>query len=230
MALGPFHRESNFMRFHLFSVSLLAGLLLSSAAYASGGATEALGYTWTGLYGGINAGYGYQQSDWDFRSGGSTTTNDNSGVVGLQVGYDAQIADNLFLGLEASLDASSIDGKSTCLGGQTCETHVSSLGDISARLGVNSGPTLFYVKGGIAYEDTTHHIESGNVDQHDNGGAVYGYLVGGGVEYALLYNLTTKIEYNYMDFGSNDYGINGTSISVKEPINLVKLAFNLKFD
>jgi outer membrane immunogenic protein len=218
------------MRSFMLSACALAALL-GCPAHADGGAEEALSYTWTGLFAGINAGYGWQNSDWDFAPGGSTSPQDNSGVVGLQVGYGAQFGDNWYLGLEASLDASGIDGKSSCFSGETCETHVSSLGDVAARVGVASGRSLLYLKGGIAYEDATHHIESPGVDNHDNGGAVFGYLIGGGAEYALVYNITTKIEYDYMDFGSNDYTISpDTRISVKEPINLVKVGFNFKFD
>jgi outer membrane immunogenic protein len=215
------------MRYFLLSTCLIAG---TSLAHADG-ASQALSYGWTGLYGGINAGYGWQNSDWDFAGGGSTSPQDNGGVVGLQIGYDAQLDNNLFVGLEASLDATSIDGKNGCLGGQTCETHVSSLGDVSARLGITSGEALYFIKGGVAYEDATHHIQSPGIDNSDNGGAALGYLVGGGIEYALLYNLTTKIEYNYMNFGTNNYTVTpNTRINVDEPISLVKVGFNLKFD
>src|SRR5271155_2797971 len=110
---------------------LLSMLCCPSSHAAGGGAAQAVSFTWTGLYGGVNAGYGWGSSDWDFGAGGSNSHNDDSGVVGIQFGYDAQVGDNLFAGIEASLDASNIDGKSTCFGGDTCETHVSSLGDVS---------------------------------------------------------------------------------------------------
>jgi outer membrane immunogenic protein len=131
------------------------------------------------------------------------------------------------------VDATNIGGKTTCYT-STCETHLSSLGDLSLRAGISQDRALFYLKGGVAYEDATHHIEGPDYDHHDDGGAVFGYLIGGGVEYALLYNITTKLEYNYMDFGSNGYNLNyngpDTHISVKESINVVKLGFNFKFD
>lgn len=219
------------MRRYLLSACALCALVFSPAAHAAGGAADALNYSWTGLYGGINAGYGWGNSDWDFAGGaGSTSTHDNSGVVGVQVGYDAQVGENLFAGIELSLDASNIDGKSRC-GGASCETHVSSIGDASVRLGLAQGRGLFYVKGGLAYQDTTHHLISPGLDYHDGGGEQFGYLLGGGIEYAMMYNITGKIEYNYLGFSSNDSRINNTtSINATEPLNIVKVGFNFKFE
>jgi outer membrane immunogenic protein len=36
---------------------------------------------------------------------------------------------------------------------------------------------------------------------------VAGFVVGGGIEYALLPNLSLKAEYGYFDFGRNGYGL-----------------------
>ena len=207
-------------------------LCCPSADAAGGGAAQAVSYTWTGLYGGLNIGYGWGSSDWDFANGSSTSPGDNEGVIGLQFGYNAQIGNNLFAGLEADLDASRIDGKSSCFGSDTCETHVSSLGDISARAGVLVNPqTMLYLKGGMAYEDATHHILTpGGADRSDGGGAVYGYVIGAGAEYALGYDFSTKLEYNYLDFGSNNSTISpNVGISAKENISLLKLGMNFKF-
>ena len=137
------------MRHLLVSTAALAALVFAAPAFAeSGGAAEALSFTWTGLYGGVNVGYGWGNSDWDFTPSGSTSTNDNGGVVGLQFGYDMQVGDNLFAGIEASLDASDIDGKSGC-GANHCETQNNSLADISARLGIANGRALYYGKAGL---------------------------------------------------------------------------------
>jgi outer membrane immunogenic protein len=217
------------MRRFLISTCAISALLASTSAIAaSGGAAEALSYTWTGLYGGINAGYAWGNADWDFAGGAGSNSHDNSGgVVGLQLGYSAQVGDNLFAGIEGSLDSSHADGDSGC-GANTCETQMRSFGDVSARLGVTSGRALLFVKGGIAYEDSTHHIKSAGIDRKDNGGTSVGYLLGLGAEYALTYNLTTKLEYNYMGFGSNDYTVGTTRISVDEPLNIVKFGINYR--
>ncbi len=221
------------MRHPLFSACALATLLTATSAMAAGGgAADAVSYTWTGLYGGINVGYGWGNADWDFAGGaGSNSHTDSGGVLGLQAGYSAQVGENLIAGIEASLSSSHMDGSSGC-SGNSCETEMRSFGDVSARLGLAQGRSLLYVKGGIAYEDSTHHIKNALVDDKDNGGTSVGYLLGVGAEYALTYNLTTKLEYNYMGFPSNnDYTVPpNTRVSVDEPFSVIKLGLNFKFD
>jgi len=146
------------------------------------------------------------------------------------VGYNAQLTNNWVAGIEGSLDASDVNGSGSCLNGKTCETDMRSLGDVSARLGYATGQTLLFVKGGIAYEDATHTIKSPGVSNSDNGGTNVGFLLGAGAEYTLTYNLSTKIEYNYIDVGSFDSTVDpDTRISVKEPLNIVKAGLNYKF-
>lgn len=219
------------MRHFLISTCALTMLFTAPpAAAAGGGAAEAISYTWTGPYAGINVGYGWGSSDWDF-NGGSTSHDIDSGVLGLQAGYSAQVGNNLIGGLEVSLDSSNVSGSDGC-GADSCKTQMRSFGDISARLGLVEGRSLLYLKGGIAYEDSTHHIISGGVDNRDNGGTSVGYLIGGGAEYALIYNLTARLEYDYTGFPSrNDYTVPpNTRISVSEPFSVIKLGFNLKFE
>ena len=219
------------MRTLLISLTAASVLFSAGAQAQGGGSAEALSYTWTGPYFGINAGYGYQNSDWDFAPSGSTSTDNGSGVVGIQAGYDAQLGENLFVGLEASVDAANLAGRSRCQGTLTCETKLSSFGDLSARLGIAAGRSLWYAKGGIAYKDVTHHVK-GTVDNRDNGRAEFGYLVGGGIEYALLYNLTTKLEYNYLGFNSDDSRLSpsGQTATYDESMHVVKLGLNFKFN
>ena len=207
------------MRSFAISACIAAALFSSPAFAAGGGSAEALSYTWSGMYGGVNVGYDWMHSDWDF-----TSQNDDYGTLGLQVGYGGQIGDNYYLGFEGSYNAGGTEGSSGCFG-TSCQSEVNSFGDISARLGVTSGQMLLFGKGGLAYEDTTYHIGS----QRDGGDGV-GFLVGGGIEYALMYNITGKLEYDYMDFGSDDHTLAGQHFDAKNDLNVVKLGFNMKFD
>jgi outer membrane immunogenic protein len=207
------------MRSFVLSACVAAALFSGSAIAAGDGAAGALSYTWSGIYGGVNVGYSWMKSDWDF-----TSDKDNYGTLGLQVGYGGQIGDNYYLGFEGTYNAGGTDGSSSCFGTR-CQSEVNSFGDISARLGVTSGPTLLFAKGGLAYEDTTYHLG----DQRDGGNGV-GFLLGGGIEYALLYNITGKLEYDYMNFGSDKHTLDGHDFDAKNDLNVVKLGFNMKFD
>ncbi|ARN83587.1 hypothetical protein B1812_11295 [Methylocystis bryophila] len=85
-------------------------------------------FTWTGLYGGINIGYGVGNGDQDsgyavtlfpasFGIPGWTISNDLNGVVGGgQVGYNYQFNPWLVVGLEADLQASDVHSQGTGVG------------------------------------------------------------------------------------------------------------------
>ena len=64
-------------------------------------------------------------------------------------------------------------------------------------------------------------------------------MAGAGVEYAITNNLTAKVEYNYINFGSSNETLNATysavgpataSITSKPTMNVVKVGFNWLFN
>lgn len=185
---------------------------------------EATSFTWTGAFVGINAGYGRGSSDWDFTGGGSNSHTIDGGLIGLQVGYNAQLASGLVAGIELSTEATNVGGKSGC-SGSTCKNSVDSLTDISGRLGVNRGGSLLFGKAGVAYENM-HHSITGN---DDKGGAL-GYVVGAGMEFLIDTRLSTKIEYDYYHFGSNSATLGTTHIDDSNTVSVLKAGFNLHFD
>ena len=102
-------------------------------------------------------------------------------------------------------------------------------GDITGRLGYAMDNVLFYAKGGVAFLDTD--IKANYVGQncstahncwlHPNAPVNYsnfnfgesdtlwGWTVGGGVEYALNQNWSIKVEYQHFDFGSTSFKYDG---------------------
>jgi outer membrane immunogenic protein len=55
-----------------------------------------------------------------------------------------------------------------------------------------------------------------------------GWIVGGGAEYRFAPNWSAKLEYNYLDFGTEHYSIEGTLSSIETQAHLVKVGFNYR--
>jgi outer membrane immunogenic protein len=81
-------------------------------------------------------------------------------------------------------------------------------GTLRGRLGATTGPALFYVTGGLAYGNVVTNVSQ-------NPGALSavtasanqikaGWTVGGGIEAALIGNWSAKVEYLYVDLGSQN--------------------------
>lgn len=206
-------------------LSACAALALLCPGYANATASEAAGFTWTGMYVGINAGYGMGASDWDFQSGSSNDQDLDGGIIGLQAGYNAQLVNGLVAGIEISTEATNIGGDNRC-SGLTCATDIASVSDVSGRLGVNWGTSMLYGKGGLAYQNLRHGISG---SQEDKSGSM-GYIAGAGVEFYVDGNVTAKVEYNYFSFNDDGAAVGASRFDSNTSLQLVKAGLNLKFN
>lgn len=158
---------------------------------------------------------------------------DSDGFIGGgQIGYNYQMG-QLVLGLEADLqylDAGQRDSQATTLsdafGTGTVTTSARSsidwLGTVRARAGFAFDRALLYATGGLAYGRTRDHSSIHSVGFDDDGSfdglwaggkndARAGWVLGGGVEYAITQNVTARAEYLYYDLGKTNYVLAGTS-------------------
>jgi len=183
-------------------------------------------YNWTGFYAGINAGYGFGKSDWS-GAGGTGSTTPKGFIGGVQLGYNLQTGSWVW-GLEADFQYSGMKGSDAggtgvCTGAG-CETKLAWFGTGRGRLGYAGWDRwLPYVTGGAAY---------GNVKATPNAGGDWtktklGWTVGGGVEYAVMANWTTKVEYLYADLGTVSGGTPGNDVTFKS--HLVRAGLNYRF-
>jgi outer membrane immunogenic protein len=182
---------------------------------------------WSGLYVGGNLGYGWGSGNTDFsfpaEFGFNNTTLGirSSGVIGgAQLGYNWQIG-SVVTGLEADIQGSGIKGSArapaipTFVPNVPLESSLSSehklswFGTARGRLGVTVTPELLlYGTGGLAY---------GRVDASANWLAVsaieiqapasvsktkIGWTAGAGAEWMFARNWSAKLEYLYVDLGS----------------------------
>jgi opacity protein-like surface antigen len=152
------------------------------------------------------------------------------GLGGGQIGYNFQM-DHLVAGLEADVSAADLDGTNTCFAfsgffiGSNCHAHVNALGTLTARLGTTVGPsgrTLFYVKGGAAWENIAFNArlnaDAGLPVWTTNATSAsetkWGWTVGAGIEHALSPRWSVKAEYNYLDFGNSSITSPGSWVQI----------------
>ena len=108
-------------------------------------------------------------------------------------------------------------------------------GALTARLGYAEERWLFYLKGGAAFaniENSAGAIAGGVVDATDltkDDDTRVGWAIGAGAEFAFQPNWSMKIEYLYMDFGSDVSGnIDGDTFRHENDIHTVKVGLNYR--
>jgi outer membrane immunogenic protein len=183
-------------------------------------------YNWSGLYAGVNAGYGWGSSAWT----SPVVSNSPKGMlVGATLGYNMQ-AGSFVYGLEGDIDWATLKGDTACGAGGACETKNNWLGTARGRIGYAFDGYLPYFTGGAAFGDIK--ATNTNAGRGTASATKTGWTVGGGLEYAFMGNLTAKVEYLYVNLGSFDCGTACSAtppanVSLKE--NIFRVGLNYKF-
>jgi outer membrane immunogenic protein len=177
-------------------------------------------YNWTGLYVGVNGGYGWGNQDpfniitnrFD-----SFSTNLTGGAFGGTLGAQIQ-AGHVVMGLEADIDWASIKGSSVgtpTIGGLplavvNATTNIDWESTARARVGYASDNWLFYGTGGLALlgaKTTLASVAGGGTCGTVLVGCTgsnrqAGLALGGGLEYGFTQEVSAKIEYLYITAAS----------------------------
>jgi outer membrane immunogenic protein len=187
---------------------------------------SAAAWRWTGLYLGINGGYGtgsttFQQ--YNFLDPAVTppvpgnTNNVSSwvpqklgpkgGLIGGQGGFNWQI-EHIVLGVEGDAQWTNQDDVGcgqACIGGDSEAQHLNWFATARARLGwAADGGYMLYVTGGGAWgeiDQTSTMVSSALFTAHTTQTRA-GWAGGGGIEARLFGNWTAKAEYLHLDLGS----------------------------
>ena len=203
----------------------------SSPAFYTKAAT-APAYHWSGAYAGANFGGAFSNEDVTTPIGISATN--PSGVLGgLQVGYNYQISPWL-LGIEAELDWTSAQGRTNFINPAAALSVTSDhnwYDTLDGRVGYVMGPLMLYAKGGAAWMNADYRLEvnSGIGGANVMSATRTGWNVGTGLEYMLGSRWSAKLEYDYLDFGSDTLGFVtpfGNGVTFKTAINEVKAGVN----
>jgi outer membrane immunogenic protein len=159
---------------------------------------------------------------------------------GGQAGYNWQTG-AFVLGVETDFDGStlskSINNTGTPFGlaagalssdflSVNAKTSLSWLGTTRARLGFVATPDnrlMIYATGGVAYGGGSSNFSAidattGSIFTASPSSTRVGWVVGGGVEYAVTNNITVKGEYLYADLGSSNFNsIGNTAANIAFP-------------
>ncbi len=230
------------MKKFLVVATALSGLLafVDSASAADPIAPSA--YDWSGGYIGIVGGYGSGEVD------GSTAVPDthniddfpgilddaNGYLIGGTLGYNYQM-DSIVFGLEADISYSSLDDEFVT-GDPEWEADLGWLATVRPRIGFAMDKFLPFITGGLAIGDMTlssfDNVSPGTPEGKDSN-TMIGWTIGAGLEVAVTENISVKAEYNYVDFGKEDFDLtDNTFFGVENrdmDIHLVKFGVNWQF-
>ena len=149
-------------------------------------------YDWSGVYIGLQGGYGWADADVTiFTNPPTEETYDLDGpFVGAYAGYNFQW-DNFVAGIEGDINASWID-----LDTDDGDVELDWFGSVRGRAGYAWDRTLFFGTAGVALA----HLSADGEEDED----LTGWTAGLGVEHAFTDNWLGRAEYRYYDFGSED--------------------------
>jgi outer membrane immunogenic protein len=182
-------------------------------------------YSWSGAYVGLNGGFGWGRTNHTASltvGGAGATTGDfdaNGGLFGGTLGYNRQIGQYV-VGLETDLDWSNIKGSfgrtavAPIVGAVSFSlgSELKWLDTTRVRVGWANDRTLLYVAGGAAFGGLTTTASAnaallGFAVAATAGDTLtrFGWTLGGGIEYAFNDMFTGRVEYLYVDLGTQTH-------------------------
>lgn len=193
-------------------------------------------YNWSGFYIGGNAGGGFANSSWSDPLTGANNNFSSSGFLGGgQAGFNAQF-NALVLGVEGDFTWTGLGLKGSGIdaAGNTINTDVNWTSTVTGRIGAAFDRLLVYGKGGIAFAQDQSTFTDTFANSANTTLLRTGWTAGAGLEYGLTRNLSARIEYDYLGFGSQGLNFStpttptytsNASLGVQE----VKAGLNLRF-
>jgi outer membrane immunogenic protein len=191
------------------------GIALALSLVSTVPATAYKQPSWTGLYVGVNGGYSWGRADATlsevvvndipFEGAVSDRANVNGWLGGGQIGYALQSKGWVF-GVEADFQWTGQNGNiSACSElDAVCAYELDWFGTVRGRVGHLVFPdTLLYLTGGLAYGRVNAEFSVPELAQSVSHSATRtGWVIGGGLEWALDSSWRIRAEYLYMDLGS----------------------------
>jgi outer membrane immunogenic protein len=195
-------------------------------------------YNWTGIYLGVNGGYGFGKQDplslfsGDFNSFEYSA---NGWLFGGTFGAQIQ-SGHVVIGVEGDLDWANFKGSGTGpvskLGGgitgtATLSSKVSAISTLRTRIGYAENNWLFYATVGLAvtkatseFTQTVGFVCGGTTVPCTSKSDLHpGVAAGAGVEYGITQNVSAKLEYLWLGAGATN--------TLKE--NMVRAGLNYRF-
>jgi outer membrane immunogenic protein len=208
-------------------------------------------YNWTGFYFGGHVGAALLQDSYTSVApvaGAQANLNPYGVAGGGQAGFNIEFAPWV-IGAEASFTATNTSGNvisPTLLAGASVKSTSAPtwLADVTGRLGYAANTYLIYAKAGAAamrvdYEEDIIAAGGGVASLAPMSTTRIGFVVGGGLEYGMTENLSAKFEYDFYDFGSNNYTFNllppggaptALTVAIKSYVHVMTVGLNYRFN
>jgi outer membrane immunogenic protein len=178
-------------------------------------------YDWSGFYAGLNAGYSWGRTPYDYSVAGapaaSNTLKPESFIGGAQAGYNFQTGPFVF-GVEADFawrDGTGTTNVATPNGLTTFRDEQGWVGTLRPRAGVATNNWLFYGTGGLAYgwlKQGYTEAQPGASRTATDSEIHTGWTAGGGVEFAANNRWSLGLEYLYQDLGKSTLSQPGQTV------------------
>lgn len=226
------------MRLSIAMAAIIAAL--SAPAFAG----SPVPYNWSGCYVGGQFGYGSAHEQWNYGYYAGTDYNEDYGshntkgvLGGAAVGCNYQTGPWVY-GLEGDFNWTNMSGHNPdpIYLAYHQSTKLDWISTVTGRLGYAIDKSLFYFKGGVAWDRGSYNmLYSG--DHYSDKRTRTGWVVGAGWEYGLASNWSLKLEYNFIEFGKDDVWWNYLYASPPDPwsyhidqhVNVVKIGLNYRF-
>ncbi|MCA0407119.1 MAG: porin family protein [Proteobacteria bacterium] len=188
-------------------------------------------YNWTGLYVGIQGGYGFSDGIRHDQTAPAPASSGSfklkGGLVGGTIGYNYQLANNIVLGAEGDYAWSGVKGSTFVGCAAGCSTNIRSFGTARVRVGYAIDRFMPYITGGLALGDVRGSA-GGNLTGSEFRA---GWTLGAGLEAAVWNNVTAKVEYLYADLGKFNYAPPATGFVIKTPAkaHIIRAGLNYRF-
>lgn len=174
--------------------------------------------SWTGIYAGITAGYGFAGRSDDSASNANVKT--DGFVGGGFLGYNYDTGSGLVAGVEGDIGYSGIDGSND---GVKVTNGVD--GSLRARLGYTITPdALIYATAGGAAKHMS--VTEGGVK---DSATQLGWTAGAGTDIKITSNVFGRAEYRYTDYGNADFSTGTGSGNVDSRDHRVLFGVGMQF-
>lgn len=201
---------------------------------------QSLSQRWSGFYFGTSIGGGWGNSSTFYDRAGDDhpsieTISPNGYLASISAGYNYQMNNNIVVGIEGDLGMMNFQApdKLDMWDGHIWKSKYGGLwGTLRPRVGYSFDNLLVYGTAGAAFMQTNEIILGDNDATQNtyNDNIHTGWVFGGGVEYALSDNLSTKIEYLQMQFPEHrSYTNNEELYGFTNSASLVRVGLNFKF-
>jgi outer membrane immunogenic protein len=184
----------------MYKATLPLVLLGAAVAFAAPAQAE----TFDGPYVGVTAGWDRGEvSDRINSQAINSQASRDSLVLGGYAGYNYKLSEKVVIGAEAGLTATVDDRIRGASAGQSLVVDPRYSFDLTARAGyLVTDKALVYVRGGYANQRVRTSLDTGAGLVRDSD-SLDGWVLGGGLEYAITEKVSARVEYRYSDFGQN---------------------------